>query len=58
MMIAFLVYREISDQYGTSEVVGVYSSRLKAEEAAELITTRRTFIRSFKVDWVPDARPR
>lgn len=27
----FLLYREVSDQYGTDEVVGVFTSREKAE---------------------------
>jgi hypothetical protein len=53
----YLVYVEKSDQYGTSEVAGVYSSRERAEAAETIIRRRRTFVKEFNVDAAP-IRPR
>lgn len=46
----FLLYREISDQHGTDEVVGAYSSQEKAMAAQGTIRDRRSFIRKVPLD--------
>ena len=49
----YLLYREISDQMGTSEVIGVYSSSDQAHMQGEMIKDRRTFIKPMMLDSVP-----
>ena len=48
----YLLYREISDQMGTSEVVGVYSDSSRAEMEGAAIKDRRTFIKPMALDSV------
>lgn len=52
-MIVFVLHREISDQMGTDESVGVYSDRAKAEQASESIARSRTYIKEMTVDSAP-----
>ena len=47
----YVLYEEVSDQYGTSEVVGVYSSEKEAEDSSS--TTKRNYIRVFTLDGKP-----
>lgn len=50
--VVFALMRELSDQYGTSELAGVYSTKRIAEVvASDLIG--RTFIREIKLDALP-----
>lgn len=49
----FLLYKEVSDQMGTSEVVGVYSSNSLAEYWGDSIRDRRTFITPITIDSPP-----
>jgi hypothetical protein len=49
----FLLYREISDQYGTTEVVGVYSSLELAQSAGAKERRGRTFVKSMELDAAP-----
>ena len=50
--VVYLLYREVSDQMGTSEVVGVYSDQSRAEMEGEAIKDRRTFIKPMALDSV------
>ena len=52
-MIVYLLNMETSDQYGTSEAVGVYSTRQLAKEASDKITDHRTFIKEMMLDAEP-----
>lgn len=47
----YVLFREISDQYGTSEAVGVYSTQAAAENAARGCRLR-TYIRAMLLDGV------
>ena len=49
----YLLNMETSDQYGKSNVVGVYSTRLLAENASDTITQHRTFIEEMVLDAYP-----
>lgn len=46
----FVIYREVSDQYGTDEVIGVCSSLERAIAFEKTIRNRRTFTRRFEID--------
>ena len=46
----YLLYGEISDQTGTSEVIGVYSNASLVLEAEKLVTSRRSYIKVGKLD--------
>lgn len=48
-----LVYEEVSDQYGTSKVVGGYSSPELAEEAQKLIKRSRSHVEKIVLDAPP-----
>ena len=48
--IIYLLYREINDQMGTSEVVGVYSSAKGAENGARQCKAKRTFVKLMLID--------
>jgi len=52
-MKVYLVNQEISDQYGTHKVVGVYSSLEKASAAADGILRHRAFVTECEVDALP-----
>lgn len=58
MTVLYLLYREISDQMGTDELVGVYSSVTLAEQWAASIRDRRTFIKPMLLDSTPKPRDR
>jgi hypothetical protein len=58
MTVLYLLYREISDQYGTDELVGVYSNVTNAEQWAATIRDRRTFIKPMLLDNSPKPRDR
>lgn len=45
---------ETSDQYGTSEAIGVYTSEDTAAQAAAMIKTRRTLVKTFTLDASPN----
>ena len=56
MTVLYVLFREVSDQYGTDEVVGVYSSSVLAAEMADvMIRDRRTFIKPVILDAEPKA---
>ncbi len=40
----YLLYIEISDQYGTDKCIGVYNTKETAQKEADKITRRRSFI--------------
>lgn len=44
----YILVEEISDQYGTDKIIGVYSSEEKAKENES--RTKRNFIRPFVLD--------
>lgn len=46
----FALFMELSDQYGTSMLCGVFSSREGAQKAEERIRRRRTYIRVLPLD--------
>jgi hypothetical protein len=48
--IVYALFRETSDQLGTSELVGVYKTWAKAEASGERIRSARVFIRKIIVD--------
>lgn len=50
----YLVFREVSDQYGTSEVAGVFTTRLVAEAAAASISDSRTYVQEWPLDALSD----
>lgn len=45
----WLLFREVSDQYGTEELVGVFLDARSAELAEGTITNRRTFVKTAPV---------
>lgn len=50
-MNVFILYRQISDQYGTDEVYGVYSSREAADVADRVeCRTDRTYVKEVQLD--------
>lgn len=49
----FVLFREISDQYGTTEVVGIFSTPERAQHAESMIKNRRTIIKPMSVDAIP-----
>ena len=49
----YVLFQETSDQYGTSEMVGVYSTKELALLANETITTKRTYIKCVPFDQPP-----
>jgi hypothetical protein len=49
-MHVFCVFIEKSDQTGTSELVGVYSSKRLSDEAQGRIRTRRSFVKEIVLD--------
>lgn len=53
IQILHLLYAETSEQLGTSEIVGAYSTRDGADNAALAIQTRRTFIKEIWLDAPP-----
>lgn len=48
-----ILFAEVSDQYGTSRPVGVYSTPEKAAQAAQLIRKSRTFTCEMLMDVPP-----
>ena len=55
-MIIYLLYAETSDRLGTSDVIGAYSTLEKAREIEGLVKNRRTYIKEFNVDQIPDRK--
>lgn len=53
---AYLLYEEVSDQYGTSKVVGVFTTRPQAIGAMETIRDRRTFIQEWPLGQLDRSR--
>lgn len=53
----YLLYQEVSDQYGTSEVVGAYTTKAALRAADATITTRRTFAKEVELDQKPGVVP-
>jgi hypothetical protein len=51
--IMYLLYKEISVQYGTSVIVGIYSTRSLAEVMESKIRNSRTYIEEMTVDAEP-----
>lgn len=47
---------EISDQYGTTEPAGVYTSEDTAAQADAMVKTRRTCVKTFVLDAEPDLK--
>ena len=52
-MNVYVLFEVVSDQYGTSRVVSVFSSPEGAAFAASLIKESRTFIKEFLLDKYP-----
>lgn len=50
MTTVWVLHREISDQMGTEEVVGVYSTEEKARAGDAQCPRRRTFIKPMELD--------
>jgi len=50
MATVFVLMEEVSDQYGTSEPLSVFSTRAKADKAGEQVILRRTFVKELDFD--------
>lgn len=58
MTVVFLLFREISDKYGTSELVGAFSERWRAERHEfDHIQRSRCEIKEVAIDALDMGRP-
>ena len=46
----FLLFEEVSDQYGTSEIAGVFTSEANAKAAQDRIRDRRSWVSPWPLD--------